>query len=100
VSLTALLGTPVTDAQGTCAAVEGCCRGYRSGCGQGGGAGAEDARGLCIVPSEDVMERPPAHSSCARQARWFLWRKKELPLLQQDLMDRQIIDIHGAKWCA
>ena len=44
VSLTALLGTPVTDAQGTCARqAEGHRGGDGAGCGQGCRTGAEDA---------------------------------------------------------
>jgi flagellar motility protein MotE (MotC chaperone)/sporulation protein YlmC with PRC-barrel domain len=54
--------------------------------------------GLCIVPSQDVMETP-AGTLELRTAGAMVPLKDDgnYLYLQQDLMDRQIIDIHGRK---
>lgn len=100
VSLTALLGTPVTDAQGQ---MRGRLKDIAVNTGPEGGRVAglvlKTREGLAIVPSQEVMETPagtlelrsptalaPLHDDGGS----FLY-------LQQDLIDRQIIDINGRK---
>ena len=99
VSLTALLGTPVTDAQGQ---LRGKLKDVAVGTGPDAGRVAglvlKTRAGLCIVPSEDVMETP-AGTLELRTSGTMVPLKDEgnYLYLQQDLMDRQIIDIHGRK---
>jgi sporulation protein YlmC with PRC-barrel domain len=100
VSLTALLGTPVTDAQGH---LRGRLKDIAVATGPDAGKVAglvlKTKAGLWLVPSEDVMETPagtlelrsagaltPLHADQGN----YLY-------LQQDLVDRQIIDLHGRK---
>ncbi|MGH9604809.1 MAG: magnesium transporter MgtE N-terminal domain-containing protein [Terracidiphilus sp.] len=99
VSLTALLGTPVTDAQGH---LRGRLKDIAVATGPDAGKVAglvlKTRAGLFLVPSEDVMETPAGtlelRSSGAlpplKDGGNYLY-------LQQDLVDRQIIDIHGRK---
>ena len=99
VSLTALLGTPVTDAQGH---LRGRLKDIAVATGPDAGKVAglvlKTRAGLCIVPSQDVMETP-AGTLELRSAGALVPLKDEgnFLFLQQDLMDRQIIDIHGRK---
>jgi sporulation protein YlmC with PRC-barrel domain len=99
VSLTALLGTPVTDAQGH---LRGRLKDFAVATGPEAGRVAglvlKTRAGLCIVPSEDVMETP-AGTLELRSSGALVPLKDEgnYIYLQQDLMDRQIIDIHGRK---
>jgi magnesium transporter len=97
--LTALLGTPVTDAQGQ---LRGKLKDVAVATGPDAGKVAglvlKTRAGLCIVPSEDVMETP-AGTLELRTSGALVPLKDEgnYLYLQQDLMDRQIIDIHGRK---
>ncbi len=99
VSLTALLGTPVTDAQGH---LRGRLKDVAVATGPDAGKVAglvlKTRAGLCIVPSQDVMETP-AGTLELRTAGALVPLKDEgnYLYLQQDLVDRQIIDIHGRK---
>ena len=99
VSLTALLGTPVTDAQGH---LRGRLKDIAVATGPDAGKVAglvlKTRAGLCIVPSEDVMETP-AGTLELRSSGAMVPLKDEgnYLYLQQDLVDRQIIDIHGRK---
>ncbi|MGA3265043.1 MAG: CBS domain-containing protein [Terracidiphilus sp.] len=99
VSLTALLGTPVTDAQGH---LRGRLKDIAVATGPDAGKVAglvlKTRDGLCIVPSEDVMETP-AGTLELRSSGDLVPLKEEgnYLYLQQDLVDRQIIDIHGRK---
>ena len=99
VSLTALLGTPVTDAQGH---LRGRLKDIAVATGPDAGKVAglvlKTRAGLCIVPSQDVMEMP-AGTLELRSAGTLLPLKDDgnFIYLQQDLVDRQIIDIHGRK---
>jgi sporulation protein YlmC with PRC-barrel domain/flagellar motor switch protein FliG len=99
VSLTALLGTPVTDAQGH---LRGRLKDIAVATGPDAGKVAglvlKTRTGLCIVPSQDVMETP-AGTLELRTAGALVPLKDDgnYLYLQQDLMDRQIIDIHGRK---
>ena len=99
VSLTALLGTPVTDAQGH---LRGRLKDIAVATGPDAGKVAgivlKTRSGLCIVPSQDVMETP-AGTLELRSSGSLTPLKDEgnFIFLQQDLVDRQIIDIHGRK---
>jgi len=99
ISLTALLGTPVTDADGH---LRGKLKDVAVATGPEAGKVAglvlKTRAGLCLVPSEEVMEtpagtlelRPTAVLAPLKDQGTFLY-------LQQDLIDRQIIDLHGRK---
>jgi sporulation protein YlmC with PRC-barrel domain len=99
VSLTALLGTPVTDAQGQ---LRGRLKDIAVATGPDAGKVAglvlKTSAGLAIVPSEEVMETP-AGTLELRTPGALVPLKDEgnFLFLRQDLMDRQIIDIHGRK---
>src|SRR6266568_6681885 len=99
VSLTALLGTPVTDAQGQ---VRGRLKDVAVATGPDAGKVAglvlKTRNGLSIVPSQDLMETP-AGTLELRSSGALVPLKDEgnYLYLQQDLVDRQIIDIHGRK---
>ena len=99
VSLTALLGTPVTDAQGQ---LRGRLKDIAVATGPDAGKVAglvlKTGAGLFIVPSEEVMETP-AGTLELRTPGALVPLKDEgnFLFLRQDLMDRQIIDIHGRK---
>src|SRR5271157_4131519 len=99
VSLTALLGTPVTDSQGH---LRGRLKDIAVAVGPEAGRVAglvlKTRAGLCIVPSQDVMETP-AGTLELRSSGALVPLKEDgnYIYLQQDLVDRQIIDIHGRK---
>src|ERR1700677_3706246 len=99
VSLTALLGTPVTDSQGH---LRGRLKDIAVATGPDAGKVAglvlKTRNGLSIVPSQDGMETPSGTLEL-RSAGALVPLKDEgnYLYLQQDLVDRQIIDIHGRK---
>src|SRR5579885_2303095 len=99
VSLTALLGTPVTDAQGH---LRGKLKDIAVATGPDAGKVAglvlKTRTGLSIVPSQEVMETP-AGTLELRSPDVLQPLKEEgnYLYLAQDLIDRQIIDIHGRK---
>jgi magnesium transporter len=99
VSLTALLGTPVTDAHGQ---LRGKLKDIVVATGPDGGKVAgivlKTRIGLSIVPSQEVMETP-AGTLELRSAEAVSPLKDEgsYLFLQRDLVDRQIIDINGRK---
>jgi sporulation protein YlmC with PRC-barrel domain len=99
VSLTALLGTPVTDAQGH---LRGRLKDIAVATGPDAGKVAglvlKTRTGLFIVPSHEVMETP-AGTLELRSAGALVPLQDEgnYLYLAQDLVDRQIIDIHGRK---
>jgi magnesium transporter len=94
-----MLGTPVTDAQGN---VRGRLKDIAVATGAEAGRVAglvlKTRQGLQIVPSNQVMETPAGtlelRSPTALSA---LNGDENYLFLQQDLIDRQIIDIHGRK---
>ena len=99
VSLTAMLGTPVTDAQGN---VRGKLKDVAVATGPEAGRVAglvlKTRQGLQIVPSNQVMETPAGTLELRSPSALHPLRGDENYLfLQQDLIDRQIIDIHGRK---
>jgi flagellar motility protein MotE (MotC chaperone)/sporulation protein YlmC with PRC-barrel domain len=99
VSLTALLGTPVTDAQGH---LRGRLKDIAVATGEDAGKVAgivlKTRDGLCIVPSHEVMETPAGTLELRSSGAMVpLEDQGNYLYLQQDLVDRQIIDIHGRK---
>ena len=99
ISLTALLGTPVTDAQGH---LRGKLKDIAVATGPDAGKVAglvlKTRTGLCIVPSQEVMETPSGTLELRSPAALApLKEDGNYIYLQQDLIDRQIIDIHGRK---
>jgi magnesium transporter len=99
VSLTALLGTPVTDAQGQ---LRGRLKDIAVATGPDAGKVAglvlKSRTGLSIVPAQEVIETP-AGTLEIRSASALVPLKDEgnFLFLQRDLVDRQIIDINGRK---
>ncbi|HEY1767255.1 MAG TPA: CBS domain-containing protein [Terracidiphilus sp.] len=100
VSLTALLGTPVTDAEGH---LRGRLKDIAVATGPEAGRVAglvlKTKTGLSLVPSQDVMETPAGTLELRSTDALVPLKKDEgsFLYLQQDLVDRQIIDIHGRK---
>jgi sporulation protein YlmC with PRC-barrel domain len=99
ISLTALLGTPVTDAQGH---LRGRLKDIAVATGEDAGKVAglvlKTRDGLCIVPSQEVMETPAGTLELRSAGAMVpLEDQGNYLYLQQDLIDRQIIDIHGRK---
>ena len=99
VSLTALLGTPVTDSQGH---LRGRLKDIAVATGPDAGKVAglvlKTRAGLFIVPSQDVMETPAGTLELRSSGAMVPLKDQGNYLyLQQDLVDRQIIDIHGRK---
>jgi sporulation protein YlmC with PRC-barrel domain len=99
VSLTALLGTPVTDSQGH---LRGRLKDIAVATGPDAGKVAglvlKTRSGLCIVPSQEVMETPAGTLELRTPSALVpLKDDGNFIYLQQDLVDRQIIDVHGRK---
>ncbi len=99
VSLTALLGTPVTDARGQ---LRGRLKDIAVTTGPDGGRVAglvlKTREGLSIVPSQEVLETPAGTLELRSTAALApLHDGGNYLYLQQDLVDRQIIDINGRK---
>ena len=99
VSLTALLGTAVTDAQGQ---VRGRLKDVAvatgAEAGQVAGLVLRTRTGLLLVPSQDVHETAAGTLELTSTDTLApLQDQGNFIYLQQDLVDRQIIDIHGRK---
>ena len=99
VSLTALLGTAVTDAQGQ---VRGRLKDVAvatgAEAGQVAGLVLRTRTGLLLVPSQDVHETAAGTLELiSTDTMAPLQDQGNYLYLQQDLVDRQIIDIHGRK---
>jgi sporulation protein YlmC with PRC-barrel domain len=99
VSLTALLGTPVTDAQGHLRGrLKDIAVATGADAGKVAGLVLKTKAGLRIVPSHEVMETPAGTLELRSvKALAPLDDQSNYLYLQQDLIDRQIIDIHGRK---
>jgi magnesium transporter len=99
VSLSALLGTPVTDAQGhLCGRLKDIAVATGPEAGKVAGLVLKTRTGLWIVPSQEVMETPAGTLELRSPgALTPLKEEGNYLYLQQDLVDRQIIDIHGRK---
>jgi sporulation protein YlmC with PRC-barrel domain len=99
VSLTALLGTPVTDAQGH---LRGRLKDIAVATGPDAGKVAglilKTRSGLALVPSSEIMETPAGTLELRSAGALVpLIDEGNYLFLAQDLVDRQIIDIHGRK---
>ena len=99
VSLTALLGTPVNDSQGHLRGkLKDIAVATGADAGKVAGLVLKTREGLRIVPSSDVMETPAGTLELRTPAALAeLSDKATFLYLQQDLVDRQIIDVHGRK---
>jgi len=99
VSLTALIGTPLTDAQGQ---LRGKLKDIAVATGPDGGRVAgmvlKTREGLSLVASENVFETPAGTIELrSTDAVTPLKDEGNYLFLQRDLVDRQIIDINGRK---
>jgi sporulation protein YlmC with PRC-barrel domain/flagellar motility protein MotE (MotC chaperone) len=99
VSLTALLGMPVTDAQGQ---LRGKLKDIAVTTGPDGGKVAglvlRTRTGLSLVPSQEIIETPAGTLELRSAGALVpLQDQGNYLYLQQDVVDRQIIDIHGRK---
>ena len=99
VSLTALLGTAVTDPQGNvCGKLKDIAVGIGADAGKVAGLVLKTRTGLSLVPSQEVRETSAGMLQVlSPQAITPLNDSGNYIYLQQDLLDRQIIDIHGRK---
>jgi flagellar motility protein MotE (MotC chaperone)/sporulation protein YlmC with PRC-barrel domain len=99
ISLTALLGTPVTDAHGQlCGKLQDIAVATGQEAGKVAGLVLKTRTGLSLVPSEEVMETPAGILELrSTEAIAPLNDQGNFLYLQQDLVDRQIIDLHGRK---
>ncbi|MGA9070544.1 MAG: CBS domain-containing protein [Terracidiphilus sp.] len=99
ISLTALLGTPVTDAQGHLRGrLKDIAVATGADAGKVAGLVLKTKAGLRIVPSSEVMETPAGTLELRSvKALAPLDDQSNYLYLQQDLIDRQIIDVHRRK---
>ena len=100
VSLTALLGTPVTDAEGHLRGrLKDIAVATGPDAGKVAGLALKTRAGLMLVPSQEVMETPAGTLELrSKDALTPLsGQQGNYLFLQQDLVDRQIIDLHGRK---
>ena len=99
VSLTALLGTAVTDPQGNvCGKLKDVAVGTGADAGKVAGLVLKTRTGLALVPSQEVRETSAGMLQVlSAEAVTPLQEQGSYIYLQQDLVDRQIIDIHGRK---
>jgi magnesium transporter len=98
-SLTLLLGTPITDRQGR---VQGRLKDVAVATGPSAGNVAglllKTREGVRLVAVKDVLQTPAGTIELREDAVLQPLRGDEnLLLLQQDVLDRQIIDVHGRK---
>ncbi len=99
ISLTALLGTPVTDSQGHLRGrLKDIAVGTGADAGKVAGLVLKTRTGLCIVPSQEVMETPAGTLELRTPGALVPLKDEGNYLyLAQDLVDRQIIDVKGRK---
>ena len=99
VSLTALLGTPVTDTNGQLRGrIKDIAVATGTEAGKVAGLVLKTRTGLSIVASQYVMETPAGTLELRSAGALVpLQDQGNYLYLQQDLVDRQIIDIHGRK---
>lgn len=99
VSLTTLLGTPVTDPQGTLRGrLQDIAVGTGNEAGRVAGLVLKTKDGKKLIPASHVRQTPSGSLELTDVSLLLPLRSDENYLfLQQDLVDRQIIDIHGRK---
>jgi len=98
-SLTAILGTPVTSARGRMRGrLKDVAVATGADAGKVAGLVLKTRKGLEIVSSKDVRWTPSGALELRPEATLNPWQGDEnFILLRQDLLDRQIIDVHGRK---
>jgi CBS domain-containing protein/sporulation protein YlmC with PRC-barrel domain len=98
-SLTLLLGTPVTEAHGTLfGRLKDIAVATGADAGQIAGLVLKTKRGLELVPATEVLGTPSGLLELRSvEAVQPLRGDENFILLKQDLLDRQIIDVHGRK---
>ncbi|MGC2298903.1 MAG: CBS domain-containing protein [Acidobacteriaceae bacterium] len=98
-SLTAILGTPVTSARGRMRGrLKDVAVATGADAGKVAGLVLKTRKGLEIVSSKDVRWTPSGALELRSEATLTPWQGDEnFILLRQDLLDRQIIDVHGRK---
>src|SRR3984885_3374824 len=99
VSLTALLGTPVTDSQGQLRGrLKDIAVATGSDAGKVAGLVLKTREGLSLIPAKDVMETPAGTLELRSTAALSPLKDDcKFCFLQQGLVDRQIIEINGRK---
>src|ERR1700684_2320553 len=98
-SLTAILGTPITSARGRMRGrLKDVAVGTGADAGRVAGLVLKTRKGLEIVSSKDVRWTPSGALELRPDAALSpLQGDENFILLRQDLLDRQIIDVHGRK---
>jgi magnesium transporter len=98
-SLTAILGTPFTSARGRMRGrLKDVAVATGADAGKVAGLVLKSRKGLEIVSSKDVRWTPSGALELRPEATLNPWQGDEnFILLRQDLLDRQIIDVHGRK---
>jgi sporulation protein YlmC with PRC-barrel domain/CBS domain-containing protein len=98
-SLSTLLGTPITDVQGRIRGrLKDIAVGTGSDAGRVVGLVLKTRQGAELVPATEVRETPSGVLELREDAELRPVRSDEsFILLRQDLLDRQIIDVHGRK---
>jgi flagellar motility protein MotE (MotC chaperone)/sporulation protein YlmC with PRC-barrel domain len=96
-SLTSLIGTPITDVRGQ---LRGKLKDIAVGTGTEAGVVVgivfRTRQGSQLVPARDVLPTPGGTLEI-REAHFRAKRDDSFNFLRQDLLDRQIIDVHGRK---
>jgi magnesium transporter len=98
-TLTAMLGTPVTDAQGQLRGrVKDLAVATGADAGKVAGLMLKTRKGERLVPATGLRQTPSGTLELREQAEMqSLSGSEALIFLRQDLLDRQIIDVHGRK---
>src|SRR5246500_4706927 len=98
-TLTTMLGTPVTDAQGRLRGqVKDLAIGTGADAGKVAGLVLKTRKGSTLVPATGLRQTPSGALELREETEPKSLRGGEdFILLKQDLLDRQIIDVHGRK---
>ncbi|HEV2464648.1 MAG TPA: CBS domain-containing protein [Acidobacteriaceae bacterium] len=97
-TLTTILGTPVTDADGRLRGrVSDLAVGTGADAGKVAGLVLKMRRGLKLVPATGLRPLPSGTLELREDAEMQSLTGGEYIFLRQDLLDRQIIDVHGRK---
>jgi CBS domain-containing protein/sporulation protein YlmC with PRC-barrel domain len=97
-TLTAMLGTPVTDAKGKlCGRVKDLAVGTGADAGKVAGLVLKTRRGSRLVPATGLRPTPSGTLELREEAELQPLKGQEYIFLREDLLDRQIIDVHGRK---
>jgi len=98
-SLTAILGTPITSVRGRMRGrLKDVAVATGADAGRVAGLVLKTRRGLEVVPAKDVRWTPSGALELSPEATLSpLQGDENFILLRQDLLDRQIIDVHGRK---